>query len=120
VLSRRKSGSRIVKLLVCFAEAATLKTQVNSEILMTAPQRGLLIHATPCREGNSVTLKIKGGNTYSSGGARLGEKYKSKYEAKGVSRRETPQTKRTQAMAITKLISVRLNCPVANADMKQK
>jgi hypothetical protein len=75
---------------------------------------------TPCREGKAVTTKTKGGNAYSRGGARLGEKYKSKHEAKGASRKKTPQTKRTQAMATTKLVSVQLHCPVANADIKQK
>jgi len=75
---------------------------------------------TLCREGKAVILKMNGGNAYRRGGARLGEKYKSKYEAKGVSRRETPQTKRTQATATRTLGSVQFNCPVAKAVMTQK
>ena len=50
----------------------------------------------------------------------MGEKYKSKYEAKVISRREMPKTKITPAMATARLVSVQLNCPVANAEMTQK
>jgi hypothetical protein len=75
---------------------------------------------TRCREGKAVTPKINGGIAYRRGGARLGEKYKSKYEAKVISRREMPKTKITPAMATARLVSVQLNCPVANAEMTQK
>jgi hypothetical protein len=75
---------------------------------------------TLCREGNEVTQKVNGRIAYSRGGARLGEKYKSKHEAKGVSRGGMTQTKMTQAMATAKLVSVHLNCPVAKAEMTQK
>jgi hypothetical protein len=67
----------------------------------------------------AVTVKMNDGMTYRRGGARLGEKYKSKYEADEVSCNETPQTWKTQATAITRFVSVQFNCPVANADMTQ-
>ena len=72
----------------------------------------------PRRQGGHT--EINDGITYSRGGARLGEKYKSKHEAKGVSRRGMTQTKMTQTMATARLVSVHLNCPVAKAEMTQK
>jgi hypothetical protein len=75
---------------------------------------------TPCRESKAVKLKLNGGNAYGRGGARLGEKYKSKYEVKGVSRSGTPQNRITLATATASLVSVQLNCPLANAEMTQK
>jgi hypothetical protein len=64
--------------------------------------------------------KMNSGWSYNRGGARLGEKYKSKCEAQGVSRRRFPQTMMAQAMATARLGAVQVNCPVANAETAQK